>query len=99
MIKYEDFYTVLQISPLVLSFLHPALRLRAQGAAGGSVTKTSPQTCSSGRGQTAPGPAQLPGLDLLEVGVREGFSPEELITPWGAAALCWAQPRQSQPLL
>lgn len=77
--KYEDFYAVLQISHLVLSFLPPAFRLRAQGAAGGSVTKTlhiSTNLLLRHRDQTAPGTALLPGLDLLEVGIRGGFSPE-----------------------
>lgn len=83
---------MLYICHLVFSFLHPASRLRAQGAAGGSVTKTLHITINllfRHRNQTVPGTAVLPGLDLLEVRIRGGHSPEgSHITPWGAAALC-----------
>lgn len=60
LIKYENFYTVLQISHLVLSFLHPAFGSRAQGAATGSVTKTLHITTNLlllHRGQAVPGTA------------------------------------------
>lgn len=39
LIEYEYFYAMLHICHQVFSFLHPAFRLRAQGAAGGCVTK------------------------------------------------------------
>lgn len=83
---------MLYICHLVFSFLHAASRLRAQGAAGGSVTKTLHITINllfRQRDQTVPGTAVLPGPDLLEVGIRGGHSPEgSHITPWGAAAPC-----------
>lgn len=41
MIKIEDFYAVLQISHLVLSFFPPAFRLRALGAVSRSVTDSA----------------------------------------------------------
>lgn len=79
MIKIEDFYAVLQISHLVLSFFPPAFRLRAPGAVSRSVTKTLHITTNlllRRRDHTVPGTALLPGLDLLEVGTRGGFSAE-----------------------
>lgn len=87
---------MLYICHLVFSFLHPASRLRAQGAAGGSVTKTLHITINllfRHRNQTVPGTAVLPGLDLLEVGIRGGHSPEGSHRGELLLRVCCAQPQ------
>lgn len=90
LLKYENFCTVLQISTLsFLSFTLPLdEELRVQQVALWLRLCLSPQTCCSDRDQTAPGPALLPGLDLLQGRILTWG-----ITPWGAAALCWTQPQ------